>query len=675
MTGSSKYGSFSRKSLGIMVIVLCSWLFSMVAYANSLDDTVVITDYQHTSLAGSWKFLMDDKAEYSDWKFDDSLWPLVKVPSNLSQDVPSEENTVGWYRKWLYLPLAKPAFTLGLELGKIAYGDEVFINGHKIGSSGGIGTNNMFVEKVRIYQIPTEVLHFGDYNLVSIRVKGVSGDNGGIFEGKVAFGNYAELWKELVRTEAMVLIFSGSFMILGVCILIFFIRRSQEYEYLFFGLGALDMGIYTFYVSQWRYILGVENICDSRLYYLSVFFVVPIFLRFAYELLPRSNPPQKYEKRFGQFTKGLLIYGVGIVSGLALYNNIRAWEYVDAYLNNWVIIVASCIGIAYLLYKLTIKDKDALMIFGGCVIAISGGILETIRQFYPNIPPYMATWGLGIFIFSQGMILTNRFLRLHKKVEGYSQSLEKMVDARTKQLQSMEESRRRLLANISHDLRTPVTSVLGHVELLLEEIVESPEQQRTYLKRIHSKMIGLNRLIQDLFELAKIESAQARFQMSELSARGFVKDIYLNYVSDVKNAGFILEYSGEIMPTVLIKADPERLDQVFANLISNAIRYMGEGGVITLRCRLGDKCYGPGNGRTMVVFEVADNGVGIAPEHIPYIFERFYRGSQSRESVAQNSGLGLAIAKEIVEAHGGCIWVDTTVDCGCTICFSLPQCR
>lgn len=675
MVGSSKHGLLDRKILGIMVILLYSWLFSMGAYANSADDAIIITDYQHTSLVGSWKFMMDDKAEYKDSEFDDSVWSLIKVPSNLAQDLTIEGNNFVWYRKWLYLPLDKPPFTLGLELGKIAYGDEVFINGYKVGSSGGVGTNNMFVEKVRIYQVPKEVLHFGDYNLVSIRIKGGSGANAGVFEGKLAFGNYTNLWTELVRTEAMVLIFSGSFMILGVCILFFFIRRPKEYEYLFFGLGSIDMGIYTFYVSQWRYILGVEQVCDPRFYYLSVFLVVPIFLRFAYELLPRSNPPQKYEKQFCQFTKGLLLYGVGLVIGLSLYDNIRAWEYVDAYLNNWVIIVASCTGIAYLLYKLTSKDKDALMIFGGCAIAISGGILETIRQYYPNIPPYMATWGLGIFIFSQAIILTNRFLRLHKKVEEYSHSLEKMVDARTKQLQSMEESRRRLLANISHDLRTPVTSVLGHVELLLEEIAESPEQQRTYLKRIYSKMIGLNRLIQDLFELAKIESSQARFQVSELSARGLVKDTYLNYVSDVKNAGFVLEYKGEILPTVLINADRGRLDQVFANLISNAIRYMGEGGVITLSCKLGDKPYGIYDGKGRVVFKVADNGVGIAPEHIPYIFERFYRGSQARETVGQNSGLGLAIAKEIVEAHEGCIWVDTTVDCGCTICFSLPQSR
>lgn len=675
MAGSSKWVFPQKKQLGIMVVVFCNWLFSMGAHANSPDTITVIPDYQYTNLGGSWEFMIDDKPEYRDPKLDDSAWPLIKVPSNLSEDVMAEKDTVVWYRKWLYLPLDKPPFMLGIELGKIAYGDEVFINGYQVGRSGGVGTNNMFVEKVRIYQIPKEVLHFGDYNVVSIRVKGASGNNGGIFEGKLAFGNYEELWKELVRTEAMVLIFSGSFMILGICILFFFIRRPKEYEYLFFGLGSLDMGIYTFYVSQWRYILGVEEVCDPRFYYVAVFLVVPIFLRFAYELLPRSNPPQKYERYFCQFTKGLLVYGVVLILSLSLQDDIRPWEYVDACLNNWIIIGASCTGIAYLLYKLTSKDKDALMIFGGCAIAMSGGILETMRQYYPAIPPYMATWGLGIFIFSQAIILTNRFLRLHKKVEEYSQTLEKMVDERTKQLQSMEESRRRLLGNISHDLRTPVTSVLGHVELLLEEIPESPEQRRTYLKRIHSKMIGLNRLIQDLFELAKIESSQARFQMSELSARGLVKNIFLNYVSDVKNAGFVLEYKGEIIPTVLINADPERLDQVFANLISNAIRYMGPGGIITLSCTLGDKPYGRCDSHGMVIFKVADNGVGIAAEHIPYIFERFYRGSQARETVGQNSGLGLAIAKEIVEAHDGCIWVDTRVDCGCTICFSLPRYR
>jgi len=239
------------------------------------------------------------------------------------------------------------------------------------------------------------------------------------------------------------------------------------------------------------------------------------------------------------------------------------------------------------------------------------------------------------------------------------------------QLKLMEESRRRLVANISHDLRTPVSSVLGHVEMLLEEIAESPEQQRTYLKRIHAKMLGFNRLIQDLFELVKIESQQVHFHLTQVSATKLVEDTYQKYLFDVQNAGIKFECNTAFAADVMILADVDRLDQIFANLISNATTYIGSGGAITISCEFA-KNQDSEPYRQSVLFKVADDGPGMAPEHIPHVFERFYRASEARQASSEHSGLGLAIAKEIAVAHGGHIWVDTTVSRGCTICFTFP---
>ncbi|WP_378955876.1 ATP-binding protein [Pelosinus sp. sgz500959] len=663
---------FLMMKMFLLVFVFVHFSFIGLVYSQPQATADKGIDDNPISLAGSWKVMQADQRAFGDPSYDDSNWRIIQVPANEDEQFVTQSSGYVWYRKWIYIPFDKPMFNLGLELGKIAFYHEVFVNGSMIGASGSPGTYNLFIEKVQIYQIPNEILHFGGYNLVSVRVKGGSDGDIGIYEGKVVLGDYEKLWTELIRAEAAVLIFSGSFIILSVCVLFFFVRRPKEWEYLFFGLGALDMGIYTFYVSQWRYILGIERQCDFRLYYSAVFFVVPLFLRFTYELLPRSIPCTQVERKFAYMTKGLLLYAGLLVLGLMLYKDIRGWEYVDAYLNNWIIIGSSCIGILYLFYKLARKDKDAIIMFLGSVISFSSGILEAARQYYPHIPQYMATWGVAIFIFSQTILLTNRFLRLHKKVEQYSESLEKMVDTRTEELKIMDKSRRRLLGNISHDLRTPVASVLGHVELLLEGFAETPEQQQNYLKRIHSKMLGLNRLIQDLFELTKIESQQAGFQMSKVAAKEIVEKIFERYLFDVKNAGFGFEYQNDVAMNVMVSADTDRLDQVFANLISNAIRYIQPGGCITISCELLDSWSDGKNPDRMVLLKVADDGIGIAPEHIPNIFERFYRGSEARETSSENSGLGLAIVKEIVVAHGGHIWVDTTISQGCTICFTLP---
>ncbi len=282
----------------------------------------------------------------------------------------------------------------------------------------------------------------------------------------------------------------------------------------------------------------------------------------------------------------------------------------------------------------------------------------------PDVTVLSGLWVLTGCIFCLALVLSNRFWRLNQQVAQYSQDMELMVAKKTEQLQQSEASRQRLLSNISHDLRTPVSSVLGHVELMLEGVVDSPEQQRTYLQRIHAKMLGLNRLMHDLFELANLESANARFIWADIAAGSWLDEVWQKYVSDVNNAGFQLEQQNLTNTAATVRVDKDRLDQVFANLISNSIRFMDSDGKIVISCELS----APGQ----VLFKVADNGSGIALADIPKVFDRLYRGSHSRGNSSEHSGLGLAIAKEIVEAHKGSLWIDETVKKGCTMCILLP---
>lgn len=277
---------------------------------------------------------------------------------------------------------------------------------------------------------------------------------------------------------------------------------------------------------------------------------------------------------------------------------------------------------------------------------------------------FAVLWGLTGGIISLALVLSNRCWRLNQWGDQSSLDMELMVTQKTEQLRQSEESRQRLLSNISHDLRTPVSSVLGHVELMLEGVVDSPEQQRIYLQRIHAKMLGLNRLMHDLFELANLESANTRFIWTDIDAGSWLDEVWQKYVSDVNNAGFRLEQQNRISDAISVRVDKDRLDQVFANLISNAIRFMGSDGKIIVSCELANPEH--------VLFKVADNGSGIAPSDIPKVFDRLYRGSHSRGNSGEHSGLGLAIAKEIVEAHQGRIWVDDSVKRGCTLCILVP---
>lgn len=479
---------------------------------------------------------------------------------------------------------------------------------------------------------------------------------------------------QLIRQEAVTLIFSGIFIFLCIIAIFFFSKRRQEREYLYFGIGTGCMGVYTFYTSPWSQLLGTDLFFAGPLYYMACFSVVPTFARFTYECLATCarQPAVKADRLFQYFTRLACGYALLLDFFVWVYADADFWYVVDGVVNSYVSLLVGAAAVGYLLYKLLKREPDSKLMVIASTIAFCGGIFEVLSPRL-HLPPHLAMWGMMSFILLITIVLGKRFFRLQSQVEAYSADLEQMVVVRTQQLENLEESRRRMLANISHDLRMPVASVLGHTELMLEGLVDSPAQQQIYIQRIHTKMLGLSRLIQDLFELTTLETQMERFQMKPLSARGVLDDIYRKYQFDVQNAGVNFYCDTALPYEVQVKGDADRLDQLFSNLIANAIRYTQPGGSIRLCCEQADtEMVLTADDLPAVCYSVADDGIGIAPEHIPHIFERFYRAVDARQSFAEHSGLGLAIAQEIVTAHGGRIWVDPQQEGGCIIHFSLP---
>lgn len=267
-----------------------------------------------------------------------------------------------------------------------------------------------------------------------------------------------------------------------------------------------------------------------------------------------------------------------------------------------------------------------------------------------------------------GMLAVIAYFRPYRLV------MDKVLSEHRTRLKVMEESRRRMFVNISHDLRLPVSSALSNTELLLTGITFTPQQEQKYLKEIRSQLLGMTRLVQDIFQLSKIECFELNFQMREMSLTELVSNIYDKYFLDVKNAGLELKLDVAISSDIQFYADADRIDQVFGNLIANAVRQTGKGGQIIIHCELlVVPSSVPGvNGVPQILFKVADTGAGITPEDIPHVFERFYQANKACHNVAENSGLGLAIAKSIIGRHRGSIWVDELEAHGCTICFTLP---
>jgi two-component system phosphate regulon sensor histidine kinase PhoR len=228
-------------------------------------------------------------------------------------------------------------------------------------------------------------------------------------------------------------------------------------------------------------------------------------------------------------------------------------------------------------------------------------------------------------------------------------------------IEAAEKSRRDFIANVSHELRTPLTSIQGYVETLVEDPHPSQSTTREFLGIILKNATRMNRLTEDLLALASVESPDYRVTRLAMRASALVEDAIESLGGIVVDSGVELESAGA--PDNLVMADPDAMNQVFGNLVENALKYAKSGKKIRVGARLAE---------SEVEFMVKDFGPGIPFEHLERIFERFYRVDKARSRESGGTGLGLAIISHIVQAHGGRIWAESELGSGTEFHFTLP---
>jgi len=229
-------------------------------------------------------------------------------------------------------------------------------------------------------------------------------------------------------------------------------------------------------------------------------------------------------------------------------------------------------------------------------------------------------------------------------------------------IEAAERSRREFVANVSHELRTPLTSIQGYVETLIEDPLASPQTTQEFLQVILKNATRMSRLTEDLLALAGVESPDYKLATRPMRASNLVRDAIDSLGGLVMDSGVELESAGA--PDALVMVDPDAMNQVFGNLIENAVKYGRTGKRVLVGAR---------SAGGEVEFLVQDFGPGIGSEHLGRIFERFYRVDKARSREAGGTGLGLAIVKQIVQAHGGRIHAESELGSGTTFVFTLPQ--
>jgi two-component system phosphate regulon sensor histidine kinase PhoR len=233
----------------------------------------------------------------------------------------------------------------------------------------------------------------------------------------------------------------------------------------------------------------------------------------------------------------------------------------------------------------------------------------------------------------------------------------------------VEKTRRDFIANVSHELRTPLTSIQGYTETLLDTIHDDSASTKEFLEIIRKNTVRMARLTEDLLTLARVESGETRFETEPVPPVELLHDAEESFREVARGHGVDLQImdshngSGSVESLPQVLADREAIHQVFSNLIDNAMKYGRGGGRVELGARAAQRG---------IEFYVKDFGGGISSEHLPRLFERFYRVDKARSRESGGTGLGLAIAKHIMRAHGGSIRAESELNHGSMFVFTLP---
>ncbi len=643
------------------------------------------------ALDGEWELVWNALLEPKDFaRNPDAYTPqYVQVPDNWANykigDLPVPNHGFGTYRLRIKLSRNEVDRPMAIYVPSVATSYKLWLDGRLAGENGKVGTSK---EAMVPKNVPT-VYYFRPATQtveVVIQVSNFVQRKGGLWQ-PILFGDSSTLTRLRISRLAADAAVIGCILLMGLYHFGLFAVRRKAVSALYFGGVCLAFGFRTSMLGETLAVYIIPSIpweAAVKTEYIGGIAGIGLLLLFAL-----SQYPQEAGSRTAR-TILLSLHGISALIVLVFPASVYT---------NWMMVyimfaaLPTALYIFYVYLLAAIRRRDGSLLNGiGFIVFILTFLNDVLfyTQFVQvgNFTPF----GLLAFLFAQSLNLAGSISTAFKRSEQLSEQLaqtnellEVKVNERTaelrdandrlkqrnEELSNMEQSRRQLLSAISHELGTPLTSIQGYLKLMVDGIVRERDEQT--LRLVYDKTLYLDRIIQDLFELSKLEAKQIKFYYQKVSAKPFLQQLVKGYAWDEQETKVKLEIgeweSGAADDRLELYIDPIRIEQVFANLVVNAKKFTLAGGTVRVEFETAAM---PDSGNPAVVVKVTDNGVGISKEELPLVFERYYRGAASMNARIGGAGLGLAISKRIIEQHDGYIGAVSAPEHGSTFYFMLP---
>ncbi|MGY4691538.1 ATP-binding protein [Salibacterium sp. K-3] len=636
------------------------------------------------TLDGEWAFYWQEFAGPASLSGTGLTPQYVETPgawSDIKSEIgPLPDEGYGTYHLEIDLPENMQNDTAGLYIPEIATAYTLWINGEVVAGIGEPGTNQAAMEpehhpQIAYFQPQSNtidlVLHVSEF------YQRKSGWWDSFYIGKAE--EIQQMRDQNVAGEVFLVV---SLLVMGLYHLGIFILRPQDLAPLYFGGVCLAVAARTLLLGEvlfLRFFSGVPWEWTLKLEYWSSCAAISCFLLFIYT---------QYRHDMNRYIRNGFLT---LFSLLALFILVTP---ADIYTEGMIVLQAgSILALLYLIFVLGTalrRKRRGARAHTAAMLILLAFVLNDVLH-YNHLINTGETVSIGMFfyLFAQSFILSSRFTRalnqsrkLSRQLERTNQTLEEQVKQRTRKLsetnqeledanhslERMHHARQELMSNISHELGTPLTSIQGYIKGMMDGVVDRNNPK--YLELVYNKTIFLQKIIDDLRELAKLESGRITYEFEQRDILEYVQTLFFMYKEEIetKDISFTLEdgLSPEKLP-VFVFMDPVRVEQVVSNLLLNAKKFTPPKGDISLALREDSELE-----KSFVTIAVRDNGAGIDQHELPNVFKRFFKGKTNKIQGQEGVGLGLAIAAEIVHAHGGEMGVDSRKGEGSVFYFTLP---